>query len=342
MTKSLTQYSKASGCGCKIAPAVLQEILQGLTLDVGDFPKLVQGNHGSDDCSVYDLGDGQYLLQTLDFFTPLVDDAFVYGQAAAANALSDIWAMAGRPVMANAIMGWPIDTLPVSIAREVMKGALSICKEAGVALAGGHTIDSTEPFFGLSVTGLIHAAQLKTNAGAKIGDTLLLTKPLGIGMLSAAHKRGICSVEQNEALTMWLIKTNHIGQKLAPMVGVHALTDITGFGLAGHLLEMCNASGVAANIHMAMIPKLAEAESLAANFVLPDNAMRNWNAYSSNIILSDSKAFPWLVDPQSSGGLLIAADPKTALEILTLCKDSENFCSIIGEITPGNSRILCD
>ncbi len=342
MKKSLTQYSKASGCGCKIEPAVLQEILQGLTLDAGDFPKLMRGNHGSDDCSVYDLGDGQYLLQTLDFFTPLVDDPFVYGQAAAANALSDIWAMAGRPVMANAIMGWPVDSLAVSIAREVMKGALSICKEAGVALAGGHTIDSSEPFFGLGVTGLIPAAHLKTNAGAKIGDTLLLTKPLGIGMLSAAHKRGICSIEQNEALTMWLVKTNHIGQKLGPLKGVHALTDITGFGLAGHLLEMCKASGVSANIHMEMMPKLAEAESLAADFLLPDNAMRNWNAYSSNIILSDPKAFPWLVDPQSSGGLLIAADPKTASEILTLCKDSGSFCSIIGEITPGNAKILCD
>ena len=332
MSKPLTQYAKASGCGCKIQPAVLQEILQGFTLDSASFPNLVLGNSGGDDCSVYDLGDGKYLLQTVDFFTPLVNDAGVFGMAAAANALSDVWAMGGKPIMANAVMGWPIDTLPVSQAREVMQGALEVCNAAGVPLAGGHTIDSPEPMFGLSVTGLVDSANLKTNAGAKAGDVLLLTKPLGLGMLSAAHKRGLTSLEQDEILYKWIVQTNHVGSILGGISGVHAMTDVTGFGLAGHLLELCKASGLGSVLESNKLPRIAEAEIFASQFVLPDNAMRNWNAYEGEIDMRDAGAFAWLVDPQSSGGLLLSVGAASLGEVEAALRAAQCFHQTIGEM----------
>ena len=332
MIKPLTQYAKASGCGCKIQPAVLQEILQGFTLDSASFPHLVLGNSGGDDCSVYDLGDGKYLLQTVDFFTPLVNDAGVFGMAAAANALSDVWAMGGKPIMANAVMGWPIDTLPVSLAREVMQGALKVCNSAGVPLAGGHTIDSPEPMFGLSVTGLVDSANLKTNAGAKAGDVLLLTKPLGLGMLSAAHKRGLTSSEQDEILYKWIVQTNHVGSILGGISGVHAITDVTGFGLAGHLLELCKSSGLGAMLNAKNLPKISEAEAFASQFILPDNAMRNWNAYEGEIDMQDAGAFAWLVDPQSSGGLLLSVGAASLGEVEAALRAAQCFHQTIGEM----------
>ena len=332
MTKKLTEFSKASGCGCKIQPAVLQQMLQGMTLQAGATPGLVHGNAGGDDCSVFDLGNGQLLLQTVDFFTPLLDDPFDFGRAAAANALSDIWAMGGKPVMANAVMGWPVDVLGVDAARAVMSGAMQVCTEAGVALAGGHTIELQEPIFGLSVTGLVDAGNLKTNAGAKAGDKLILTKGLGVGMLAAALKRGLGAATDLASLTESLTQTNAVGNELGGIAGVHAMTDVTGFGLSGHLLEICRASGVAARIQGSTLPKIAAAEAWAASYVLPDNAMRNWNAFESAVDMQDASAFTWLVDPETSGGLLISVADTAISEVEAALRAASTEYTVIGEI----------
>lgn len=337
MTKGLTEFSKSSGCGCKIQPAVLQQMLAGMTLEAGAMPGLVHGNAGGDDCSVFDLGNGQCLLQTVDFFTPLLNDPFDFGRAAAANALSDIWAMGGRPVMANAVMGWPVEVLGVEAARKVMEGAMQICSESGVALAGGHTIELQEPIFGLSVTGLVQREQLKTNSGAKVGDRLILTKSLGVGMLSAALKRGLGNAEDLAALTHSLTQTNAVGAVLGSIAGVHAMTDVTGFGLCGHLLELCRASGVGASISGVGLPKISRAEVWAGSFVLPDNAMRNWNAFEGEVEMGDASAFTWLVDPQTSGGLLISVGEAAIAEVeAALCAASTPY-TIIGEMVDPKS-----
>ncbi len=309
-TPDLLSFGKGSGCGCKLPPEALKSMLAGLSYNY-DMENVVVGNDLSDDCSVYDLGNGQYLLQTVDFFTPMVNDPFIYGSAAAANALSDIWAMGGKPIMANAVFSWPAE-LPVDMGREVLRGAGEICRQAGVALAGGHTIDGREPLFGLSVTGLSTPHNLKRNAGAQPGDVILLSKPLGTGMLAAAYKRGIADENQKSALHTALVKLNSIGEQLGNNTAVHAMTDVTGFGLAGHLLEMMRAAGCGAVIREEQLPKIPETVSLAASFVLPDNATRNWNAYETEIQMNNAAAFPWISDPQTNGGLLLAVAPEGA------------------------------
>jgi len=309
-TPDLLSFGKGSGCGCKLPPEALKSMLAGLSYNY-DMENVVVGNDLSDDCSVYDLGNGQYLLQTVDFFTPMVNDPFIYGSAAAANALSDIWAMGGKPIMANAVFSWPAE-LPVDMGREVLRGAGEICRQAGVALAGGHTIDGREPLFGLSVTGLSTPHNLKRNAGAQPGDVILLSKPLGTGMLAAAYKRGIADENQKSALHAALVKLNSIGEQLGNNTAVHAMTDVTGFGLAGHLLEMMRAAGCGAVIREEQLPKIPETVSLAASFVLPDNATRNWNAYQTEIQMNNAAAFPWISDPQTNGGLLLAVAPEGA------------------------------
>lgn len=332
----LTSFSKGSGCGCKIQPAVLETLLHGLkwtgnNSDVDSTSRVVLGNSMNDDCSVFDLKNGEYLLQTVDFFTPMVNDARVFGLAAAANALSDIYAMGGRPIMANAVFGWPVDELPIELAREVLKGGKEMCGQLSVPLVGGHTIDSKEPIFGLSVTGLVPSAHLKTNSGARAGDYILISKPLGIGMLAAGHKRGLNSPEQDQALSSWLVKSNDFGQKIAHLSSVHAMTDVTGFGLIGHLLEVLKGSEISADIDAASIPTIEAARSLAQQFVLPDNAMRNWNAYEKQVELVASDAFPWLVDPQTNGGLLIFVDENGLDELMKLAEESDCTLYKIGK-----------
>lgn len=290
----LMSMSKGSGCGCKINPAVLKELLGGLT--TSNHPGLVVGNHLSDDCSVFDLGNGNYLLQTVDFFTPVVNDAFTFGAAAAANALSDIWAMGGKPLMANAVFSWPLDTLPVALGREVLQGAIETCKNGGVPLAGGHSIDGREPLFGLSVTGICESRNLKRNSGAMPGDLIVLTRPLGAGMLAAAHKRKVSTAEQDAALFKHLQQLNNAGEQLGGLTEVHAMTDVTGFGLLGHLLEMCRPGGLGAVVESDALPCIPEAEALALTFVLPDNAMRNWNAYEAETEMHQQSAFPWMTE----------------------------------------------
>lgn len=328
----LISLSKGSGCGCKIQPAVLSEMLNHLTVSANDSDKIVVGNNMNDDCSVYDLGD-QYLLQTVDFFTPMVNDAGVFGRAAAANALSDIYAMGGKPIMANAVFSWPLDKLSIELGREVLKAGSDCCSKLGVPLAGGHSIDGQDPLFGLSVTGLVPKQNLKTNAGAKLGDIVFMTKPLGIGMLAAAYKRGLATDSQKEELSNLLTQTNEIGAKLGEIAGVTAMTDITGFGFLGHLVELCKASGFGAIINVSEIPKAKEAESLAKNYVLPDNAMRNWNAFESMVKMTNNEAFAWVVDPQTNGGLLFTVNPDSKIEVEDLFKLENKDFYEVGIIT---------
>ncbi|MBM3919967.1 MAG: selenide, water dikinase SelD [Sphingomonadales bacterium] len=324
---NLMSFGKGSGCGCKMPPEALKTMLSGLLCN-NSVENVVVGNDLSDDCSVYDLGNGQYLLQTVDFFTPMINDPFIFGSAAAANALSDIWAMGGKPIMANAVFSWPSE-LPIEMGREVLHGARDICRQAGVALAGGHTIDGREPLFGLSVTGLATPQTLKRNAGAQPGDVILLSKPLGVGMLAAAYKRGTADENQQIALQTTLVKLNNGGEQLGKLAAVHAMTDVTGFGLAGHLLEMMRAAGCGAEISEALLPKIPEALPLAASFVLPDNATRNWNAYEKELQMNNAAAFPWVADPQTNGGLLMAVGPDCVDSVLEMLPE----CSVIGTFT---------
>ena len=311
-------------------------MLIGLSFDY-DIEHVLVGNDLSDDCSVYDLGNGQYLLQTVDFFTPMVNDAFIYGSVAAANALSDIWAMGGKALMANAVFSWPAE-LPIDMGRDVIRGAKEVCRQAGVALAGGHTIEGREPLFGLSVTGLATPQTLKRNAGAQPGDMILLTKPLGVGMLAAAYKRGLASETQTEVLYKVLLQLNSAGEQLGNLSEVHAMTDVTGFGLAGHLLEMMRASGCSAVIYEEKLPKIQEAVSLAAAFVLPDNATRNWNAFEKDIQMNNTAAFPWISDPQTNGGLLLAVAPEGLENVLKIIPES----GIIGSFTLAQSASVLE
>jgi selenide,water dikinase len=331
--RTLTSFSKASGCGCKLPPAILKTLLNGLTTDTG-YPQLLVGNHKSDDASVYKLNDSLAIIQTVDFFTPIVNDPESFGKIGAANAISDVYAMGGKPIMANVVLGFPVDDLPIEQVRVILQGAAAICKEAGIPMAGGHTINIGELIFGLSVTGIVHPNHIKTNAGAQEGDVLLLTKPLGTGMIGTGIKRGLTTPEEEAVLAAHCSKLNAVGEALGSIAGVHAMTDVTGFGLYGHLLEMCNGAGLSAELQFDAIPLLEEAKRFAAQFVLPDNTFRNWNAVKDNVKTSVKDAFAFLNDPQTNGGLLIAVAPidlEAVQEIVM--KQNGQFASVIGSLT---------
>ncbi len=332
MEKVLTSYSKGSGCGCKIQPAVLETLLDGLRIENNIAPGVLLANSKNEDCAAYELPNGDVLLQTLDFFTPMVNDAITFGKAAAANALSDIYAMGGTPLMANSIFGWPIDKISLDLAKQVLRGGSEICNSLNVPLSGGHSIDSQDPIYGLSVTGIVTKENLKTNAGAKPGDLIILTKELGVGILAAAHKRGIGNSDQDEKLYKLLTTVNSLGAVLGKQKSVTSMTDVTGFGLLGHLMEVCEASGVSATLNWNAIPVAEEANELAKSFVLPDNAMRNWNNYESKSAIENNDAFAWLVDPQTNGGLLFTVEAEFADEILGICKLRNPKSAIIGEV----------
>ncbi|MEN9684838.1 MAG: selenide, water dikinase SelD [Bacteroidota bacterium] len=323
-TVRLTQFSHGGGCGCKIAPAVLDKILYSDTAYTS-FKNLLVGNSSKDDAAVYDLGNGTALISTTDFFTPIVDDAFAFGRIAGANAISDVYAMGGRPIMAIAILGWPIEKLPVEIAQQVLAGARQICEEAGIPLAGGHSIDTPEPIFGLSVNGLVPVELLKQNNTAKPGDLLFLTKPLGVGILSQAQKRGLLKEEHREPLLRQLGTLNRAGEALGKIKGVHAMTDVTGFGLLGHLIEMAEGSGLSAELSYQSIPILSATKEYIAERISPDATFRNWNAVSTKVGFGTGvnvlEAFTVLPDPQTNGGLLIAAAPDAVEEIKKVFTD---------------------
>ncbi len=337
----LTTYSHGSGCGCKIAPAVLEEIMKELP-PLAPSAKVLVGHQTRDDAAVYDLGHGQALISTTDFFTPIVDDPFDFGYIAAANALSDIYAMGGRPVLALAILGWPVEQLSPDIAATVLKGGQAACETAQVPLAGGHSIDSPEPFFGLAVNGLVSTTQLKTNSGAQVGDRLYLTKPLGTGIVSTAQKRGQAKQADVALITAQMKQLNTIGLELAQHEGVHAMTDVTGFGLLGHLIELCEAAQLSASLDVARIPSLDQAilEPYLEAYTIPDNTYRNFNGYGHKASTMTAQQIHLLCDPQTNGGLLLAVAPAAAETIEALVRERGLPHSNWGVITEQQEKVV--
>ncbi len=335
----LTKYSHSAGCGCKMAPADLALILTERSET--QFKELLVGNHSNDDAAVWDIGNGQAIINTVDFFMPIVDDAYNFGKIAAANAISDVYAMGGKPIFANALLGWPIGTLPLELANKVMSGAKDICKEAGIPIAGGHSIDSKEPLFGLTVTGLVRTEYLKRNNTPRVGDLLLLTKPLGTGIIATATKRGLVQEAHLAAAIKSMCGLNKVGEVLAEQTAVHALTDVTGFGLLGHLIEMCGTE-FSAELNWGKVPKFDFLSEYLTQNIIPDNTYRNWNAYEKSVEgIADMPSFQVLNDPQTSGGLLIAIAPESLLlvqEILQL--NGVNSIEPIGKITSKKEKTI--
>ncbi len=316
----LTSFSHGGGCGCKIAPGVLADILR----QTKGFPvpaQLMVGIETSDDAAVYKLNDEQALIATTDFFMPIVDDPVDFGRIAATNAISDVYAMGGTPIMALALVGMPIDKLPVETIGKILAGGESICAEAGIPIAGGHTIDSVEPIYGLVVMGLIHPSKVKRNADAKAGDVLILGKPLGVGILSAALKKGALNADGYASMISSTTKLNTPGRELSSIEGVHAITDVTGFGLLGHAREVALGSQLTVKIESSRVPFLPQAEALAAQGFITGASNRNWAGYSKDVKLDssiDDIRRALLCDPQTSGGLLVACSPESASQVLAL------------------------
>lgn len=306
----LTQYSHGAGCGCKIAPAVLDSILHA-SASGRRFPNLLVGNESRDDAAVYDLDGHQALISTTDFFMPIVDDAFDFGRIASVNAISDVYAMGGRPLMAVAILGWPVSKLPPELAGKVLEGSRSVCDEAGIPLAGGHSIDSPEPIFGLAVTGVTDKKYVKRNDTARAGDVLYLTKPIGVGIITTAQKRGLALPEDLAEAIRSMTQLNRIGAELGRMEGVSAITDITGFGLLGHLIEVCEGSKLSAELTYPQVPLIANLHYYLAKMIYPDSTMRNWNGFQSKVDGIGAESLLTLCDPQTSGGLLVCVNPST-------------------------------
>lgn len=314
----LTSLAHGGGCGCKLAPAVLQRILAGSPM-AGAFPQLLVGNAEADDAAVWQVDDRTCIIATTDFFMPMVDDPHAFGRIAATNAISDIYAMGGRPVMALAIVGMPIDALPEADIRAVLEGGASVCAEAGVALAGGHSIDSKEPIYGLAVIGLCAPEELRKNGGAQPGDALILTKGLGVGIYSAAIKKGVLNDAGLSEMIASTTQLNRIGADLGRNRAVHAITDVTGFGLLGHGLEMARASALRLRFDLRALPWLNQAEALAEAGHITGASGRNWDAYGVEVTLPEGLP-DWrralLTDPQTSGGLLVAVAPAAVDEVL--------------------------
>ena len=341
----LTQYSRGAGCGCKIAPSVLEEILQTSAPQAFNEQLLV-GNSTNDDAAVYDMGNGTALIATTDFFMPVVDDAYNFGRIAAANAISDVYAMGGRPIMAVAILGWPIEQLPAALAQQVLEGARAVCAEAGIPLAGGHSIDSTEPIFGLAVNGMCSIANLKKNNTGKEGDFVFLTKPLGTGILSTAQKKGLLSKEHESVLIKQMTRLNRVGEMLGKIQGVTAMTDVTGFGLGGHLIEMAEGAGLSAELYYSQLPVMEGAREYLSQRIVPDATYRNWNGYGSKISFDAGvdvmEAFSLLPDPQTNGGLLItvAADAIDEVTQLLSQQGFGDFLQPIGKMEAKGEKII--
>lgn len=327
----LTKFSHGAGCGCKIAPGVLDEILKSNFI-APQNDKLIVGNSSKDDAAVYDIGNGQGLISTTDFFMPIVDNALDFGKIASANAISDVYAMGGKPLMAVAILGWPINKLPVELAQQVIEGARIICAEAGIPLAGGHSIDSPEPIFGLAVSGLVDLKNLKQNNTAKEGDLIYITKKIGVGILSTAGKRGVLKEEHFGIAAKQMIQLNKLGEKAAQLKGVTAMTDVTGFGLLGHLIEMCEGSDLSAEIDYSLVPLLDGLSFYTSQMCVPDNTFRNWSSYDPKVSGITGDSLLTLCDPQTNGGLLISVEPnsKKEFEELLIIEGYAAFAKPIG------------
>jgi selenide, water dikinase len=328
----LTQFSHGAGCGCKISPRVLDTILNSTQAPIYD-PRLLVGNSSRDDAAVYDMGNGKALISTTDFFMPIVDDPFTFGQIAATNAISDVYAMGGKPLLAIAILGWPVNTIPAEVAQQVLDGARETCARAGIVIAGGHSIDSLEPIFGLAVNGEVEIAKLKRNDTATEGCNLYLTKPLGVGILTTAQKQGkLLPADAGLAIDS-MIRLNSIGMTLSENPGVTAMTDVTGFGLLGHLAELCNGSRLSAILELDNIPRLASVDDYIAKGCIPGGTHRNWESYGCMIKVKNETDRLLLCDPQTSGGLLLAVTKEAAPEVEDLLSKHGMPSAPIGRLT---------
>lgn len=335
----LTQYSHGAGCGCKISPAVLSTILHTETPQQFS-PNLIVGNAERDDAAVLDLGNDYALISTTDFFMPIVDNPYNFGKIAAANSISDIYAMGGKPILAIAILGWPISKLAPEVAAQVLEGARSICKEAGIAISGGHSIDSPEPIFGLAVNGMVALENLKRNSTATAGCKLYLTKPLGVGALSTAQKQGKLLSNDAEIILESMTKLNRVGEKLGKISGVSAMTDVTGFGLLGHLCEMCEGSKVSAEIEFAKVPVIASLNSYLEQNCIPGGTNRNWLSYGHKVSQLSERQIQVLADPQTNGGLLIAVEENTTNEFEQLMQNIGYPINSFGRLIPQTDSLL--
>jgi selenide, water dikinase len=339
----LTEFSHGGGCGCKISPSVLREIIARSS--PGIIPRnLLVGVETADDAAVYRINDRQAIVATTDFFMPIVDEPFDFGAIAAANALSDVYAMGGTPLFALAVVGMPVDRLPVDTIRRILDGGESVCAKAGIPIAGGHTIDSVEPIYGLVAIGLVDPAQIKRNRGALAGDALILGKSLGVGIYSAALKKQKLPAGRYETMLATATQLNTPGIALGPMKGVHALTDVTGFGLLGHLLEICRASAVGAEIAFDRVPLLPDAAALADQGFVTGASSRNWASYGAEVdgdFTATERAL--LTDPQTSGGLLVACSPDAVDDVLRAFRsDGFDRATVIGKFVAGPPRVTVD
>ncbi len=338
----LTQFSHGGGCGCKIAPAVLSDLLARMPAGIVP-PELLVGTDTADDAAVYKLNERQAVVATTDFFTPIVDDPLDFGRIAATNALSDVYAMGATPIFALAVVGMPIDKLPPEVIGRILQGGAEICRAAGIPVAGGHSIDVLEPIYGLVGIGVVDPARVKTNAGARADDVLVLSKPLGIGILSAGLKKGLLSGAGYAEMLRWTTTLNRVGARLAEIDGVHAVTDVTGFGLAGHLLEMCRASKLGATLQFDELPLIAEAVRLVRDGIATGASTRNWASYAAGVSLA-ADAPEWqrklITDPQTSGGLLVSCAPDAVDAVqAAICAEQGEAGRVIGRMHAGDSLL---
>lgn len=334
----LTEYSHGAGCGCKISPKVLGTILAS-QLPIFDDPNILVGNQTRDDAAVYKLNDETGIISTTDFFMPIVDDPFTFGRIAATNAISDIYAMGGTPMMAIAILGWPVNVLAPEIAQQVVDGGRQACADAGIMLAGGHSIDAPEPIFGLAVTGQIPLTELKQNNTAKAGDTLYLTKPLGIGILTTAQKQKKLANEDLNIAPDAMCQLNKIGPAIAKINGVTAMTDVTGFGLAGHLIEMCLGAKLSAKIHVDSLPLLPKAKAYLEMGCIPGGTHRNYDSYGEHLPSVNEEQKALLCDPQTSGGLLISVSSSHEAELIALLEANDIAPISIGQLVENSDAL---
>ena len=337
MSVNLTEYSHGAGCGCKIAPAVLKQILASETPPF-HHPQLLVGNETSDDAAVYDLGNGTSIISTTDFFMPIVDDSFSFGRIAATNAISDIYAMGGKPIMAIAILGWPLDKLGPDVAQQVIEGGRQACSDAGISLAGGHSIDSPEPIFGLAVTGVIDTAKVLRNSTATLGCQLFLTKPLGVGIVATAQKKKILDEKDAGLAEGFMCQLNQVGGAFSEIRGVRAMTDVTGFGLFGHLLEICRGSNLSARLDFEKVPLIPEAEKYRLQGSIPGGTLRNFDSYGELLPDLSEKQLHYGCDPQTSGGLLVAVEPDAIDQFLSCAMRFDLQLNSFGEMKSPATR----
>jgi selenide, water dikinase len=340
----LTALAHGGGCGCKLSPAILRELLAEQPAAAA-FANLLVGTETGDDAAVWRIDDETCIVATTDFFMPMVDDPFDFGRIAATNAISDVYAMGGKPIFALAVLGMPINTMPTAMIREILRGGTAIAAEAGIPVAGGHSIDSPEPVYGLAVIGLVSTKALKRNSEARPGDTLILTKPLGVGVYSAAIKKGALSDEGYSEMLGFMTRLNVVGAELARMKEVHAMTDVTGFGLLGHALEMARGAGVTIRLRLDDVPLLAQAERLASADFFTGASHRNWASYGEATSLPKGLQ-DWrrllLTDPQTSGGLLVACDVQAGPAILARIREGDPRATIVGSVEAGDPIVVVD